>query len=200
MSKDVRRKIIDAAAEAFSVYGYDKTTVEDIARMADKGKATVYYYFEGKAEILSEALEEEVRAMCDALSPYMAKTDPADMARNLGSYLKKRMDLLLASRLLMKFSAENLRRGSRSELGGIILNARKAFDDAEKQFFEAVCRFATASGALDSKVRPEIFAEMLSMVLRGVEVQMVLSGDKNDVRATYDEMVNFITNTDNYNI
>ena len=42
MSKDVRKKILEAASEAFSAYGYDKTTVEDIAKMADKAKTTVY--------------------------------------------------------------------------------------------------------------------------------------------------------------
>ena len=56
MSKDARKRILEAASEAFSVYGYDKTTVEDIARMADKAKASVYYYFGGKDEILEAAL------------------------------------------------------------------------------------------------------------------------------------------------
>ena len=174
MSKDVRKKILEAASEAFSAYGYDKTTVEDIAKMADKAKTTVYYYFEGKAEIFSAALEEEVRAMQDGLS------------------------VLLGSRLYRKFLVEAIKRGNRSELGSILLKAREPLDLAERQFFSLVCAFAKETGALDNKVEPEIFAEMLTMVLRGVEVQILLSDDEAASMATYDEMVNFITNTDNY--
>lgn len=197
MSKDVRKKILEAASEAFSAYGYDKTTVEDIAKMADKAKTTVYYYFEGKAEIFSAALEEEVRAMQDGLAVYL---NPAsgNIVPSLRDYLKKRMDVLLGSRLYRKFLVEAIKRGNRSELGSILLKAREPLDLAERQFFSLVCAFAKETGALDNKVEPEIFAEMLTMVLRGVEVQILLSDDEAASMATYDEMVNFITNTDNY--
>lgn len=197
MSKDARKRILEAASEAFSVYGYDKTTVEDIARMADKAKASVYYYFGGKAEILEAALAEEVDTMRHRLSGCM-NTCPSDITRSLGAYLKTRMDVVLESPLYMKFAVESLRRGNKSEPAGILINARKPLDEAEEGFFEAVCRFATASGALGDKVKPENFAEMLSMVLRGAEVQILLSDDRAAARATYDEMVNFITNSDNF--
>lgn len=197
MSKDARKRILEAASEAFSVYGYDKTTVEDIARMADKAKASVYYYFDGKAEILEAALAEEVDTMRGRLSECM-NTCPSDITRSLGAYLKTRMDVVLESPLYMKFAVESLRRGNKSEPAGILINARKPLDEAEESFFEAVCRFATASGALGDKVKPESFAEMLSMVLRGAEVQILLSDDRAAARATYDEMVNFITNSDNF--
>ena len=49
-------------------------------------------------------------------------------------------------------------------------------------------------------MKPEIFAEMLGMVLKGVEVQILLSDDRSASLATYEEMVNFITNTDNYSL
>lgn len=96
MSKDARKRILEAASEAFSVYGYDKTTVEDIARMADKAKASVYYYFGGKAEILEAALAEEVDTMRHRLSGCM-NTCPSDITRSLGAYLKTRMDVVLES-------------------------------------------------------------------------------------------------------
>lgn len=197
MSKDVRKKILEAASEAFSAYGYDKTTVEDIAKMAGKAKTTVYYYFEGKVEIFAAALEEEVRAMQDGLAVYLNPTS-GNIVPSLRDYLKKRMDALLGSRLYRKFLVEAIMRGNRSEYGSILLKAREPLDLAERQFFSLVCAFAKETGALDNKVEPEIFGEMLTMVLRGVEVQILLSDDEAASMATYDEMVNFITNTDNY--
>ena len=131
MSKDARKRILEAASEAFSVYGYDKTTVEDIARMADKAKASVYYYFDGKAEILEAALAEEVDTMRGRLSECM-NTCPSDITRSLGAYLKTRMDVVLESPLYMKFAVESLRRGNKSEPAGILINARKPLDEAEE--------------------------------------------------------------------
>lgn len=199
MSKDVRKKIIEAATEVFSTYGYEKTTIEDIARMADKAKTSVYYYFEGKTEIFAAALGNEISAMSEALGGYL-RADPKDIVRNFREYLKKRMDLVLESKLYRKFLPEMLKRDNKSELCGIFIKAREEFDRDERQFFSSICFYAQASGALDSKVKPEIFAEMLGMVLKGVEMQILLSDDRSASLATYEEMVNFITNTDNYNL
>lgn len=199
MSKDVRKKIIEAATEVFSTYGYEKTTIEDIARMADKAKTSVYYYFEGKADIFAAALGNEISAMSGALEQYRM-SDPADIVRSFREYLKKRMDLVLESRLYKKFLPEMLKRDNKSELSSIFFKARTNFDMYERQFFKALCSYAKNAGALDSKVRPEIFAEMLGMVLNGAEMQIVVSDDKTASMATYEEMVNFITNTNNYNL
>ena len=199
MSKDVRKKIIEAATEVFSTYGYEKTTIEDIARMADKAKTSVYYYFEGKADIFAAALGNKISAMSGALEQYRM-SDPADIVRSFREYLKKRMDLVLESKLYKKFMPEMLKRDNKSELGGIFIKAMEEFDLAERQFFSTICFYAQASGALDNKVKPEIFAEMLGMVLKGVEVQILLSDDRSASLATYEEMVNFITNTDNYSL
>lgn len=199
MSKDVRKKIIEAASEVFSVYGYEKTTVEDIAKMADKAKTTVYYYFAGKAEIFAAALDEELSGMCSALAEYR-RTESESIVERFREYLKKRMEVVLESRLYKKFLPEMLKRDNKSELSSIFFKARTNFEMYERQFFKALCSYAKNAGALDSKVRPEIFAEMLGMVLNGAEMQILVSDDKTASMATYEEMVNFITNTNNYNL
>jgi TetR/AcrR family fatty acid metabolism transcriptional regulator len=49
---DKRRRILDAAAEAFSEFGYGKTRIQQIARLAGVGDGTIYQYFKNKQEIL----------------------------------------------------------------------------------------------------------------------------------------------------
>lgn len=56
-----RREILAAALEIFSRDGYHKGTVEDIARLAGIGKATVYEYFSSKQEIFQEMLVHFLR-------------------------------------------------------------------------------------------------------------------------------------------
>lgn len=48
---DVRKQILDAAKTIFQKWGLFKSTMEDIAREAGKGKSTLYYYFKSKEEI-----------------------------------------------------------------------------------------------------------------------------------------------------
>jgi AcrR family transcriptional regulator len=59
-------RILDAANELITHYGYDKTTVDDIARLAGVSKGAVYLHFKSK-EALFEALllRESERVMED---------------------------------------------------------------------------------------------------------------------------------------
>jgi AcrR family transcriptional regulator len=62
MKKDdrVRADILQAAETVFQQWGITKTTMEDIARQAGKGKSTLYYYFEGKDELLDAMAQAQL--------------------------------------------------------------------------------------------------------------------------------------------
>lgn len=47
----VRTEILKAAERVFQKWGINKTTMEDIAHEAGKGKSTLYYYYQSKEEI-----------------------------------------------------------------------------------------------------------------------------------------------------
>ncbi len=53
MQTDTGKKmvILKVATDLFKRYGYAKTSLEDIAKEAQLGKGTIYYYFESKEEI-----------------------------------------------------------------------------------------------------------------------------------------------------
>ena len=61
----VRERIIDAARVVFAKYGYKKTTMDDIALSAKKGKSSIYYYFKSKEEIFEAVVETESRLLFD---------------------------------------------------------------------------------------------------------------------------------------
>ena len=46
-----RRQIMDAAKDVFSIKGFTKTTMEDIAREAELSPGTLYLYFKNKDEL-----------------------------------------------------------------------------------------------------------------------------------------------------
>ncbi|TGN95814.1 TetR/AcrR family transcriptional regulator [Burkholderia sp. USMB20] len=56
---DVRDQIVAAATEHFSLYGYEKTTVSDLAKAIGFSKAYIYKFFESK-----QAIGEMICANC----------------------------------------------------------------------------------------------------------------------------------------
>ncbi|MDH4128006.1 MAG: TetR/AcrR family transcriptional regulator [Spirochaetota bacterium] len=50
--EQIRNRILEAAKKRFEHYGYNKTTVEEIAEDAGIGKGSVYLHFKSKQEIL----------------------------------------------------------------------------------------------------------------------------------------------------
>ncbi len=50
--EEVKNDIIQAANVLFVKYGFHKTTMEDIAKLAGKGKSTLYYYYTSKEEVM----------------------------------------------------------------------------------------------------------------------------------------------------
>lgn len=74
---DVRAQIVTAAKEHFSRYGYEKTTVSDLAKSIGFSKAYIYKFFESK-QVIGELIcsncliemEAEIRqAVADAQRP-----------------------------------------------------------------------------------------------------------------------------------
>ena len=53
-------RILDAAFEKFRQYGFLKTTVDEVARHAQVGKGTIYFYFKNKEDILNALLDREL--------------------------------------------------------------------------------------------------------------------------------------------
>lgn len=60
------QRILDAAAELISLYGYDKTSVSDIAEAAGISKGAVYLHFSSKEELFEALLYREVMAYSES--------------------------------------------------------------------------------------------------------------------------------------
>ena len=66
--RKTRHAIIEAAIRLFANRGYDKTSIEDLAREAGVGKGTIYGYFHNKEEIFLAFCEEEIDFALAALA------------------------------------------------------------------------------------------------------------------------------------
>lgn len=70
------RRLLDAAMTCLARYGYAKTTLDDIARVAGCGRATAYRYFPGKTTLVARAVEDAlVRTLTEVADRARAADD-----------------------------------------------------------------------------------------------------------------------------
>lgn len=104
---EVRNQIVAAATEHFSRYGYEKTTVSDLAKVIGFSKAYVYKFFESKqaigemicANCLGE-IEAEVRAAID-----QADRPPEKLRRMFKAIVDSSRRLFFRDRKLYEIAA-----------------------------------------------------------------------------------------------
>jgi AcrR family transcriptional regulator len=58
--RETRQAIMDAAVSLFSQKGFEKSSIEEIAKMAGIGKGTIYGYFRAKEDIFLAFCEDEI--------------------------------------------------------------------------------------------------------------------------------------------
>lgn len=56
-------EIVEAAKKSFTLFGYKATTVEQVAKIANVGKGTIYNFFENKQELLQFVVKNLIDEM-----------------------------------------------------------------------------------------------------------------------------------------
>jgi AcrR family transcriptional regulator len=69
-----KESILREAARAFRVQGYDKTKMEDIAERLELSKASIYYYFPTKEDLLYQVCEGAVGNALDQMTEIQAQS------------------------------------------------------------------------------------------------------------------------------
>lgn len=68
---DRRQEILEAAAKSFSLFGYKATTMDQVAKIANVGKGTIYTFFANKEELFNAIVVkmiQEMRAEADSVA------------------------------------------------------------------------------------------------------------------------------------
>ena len=122
-SERKRRQIIAAATEHFLADGYERTSMDDIAKTAGVSKQTVYQHFETKAALLSEVVQSvigDTGAEADAPIAKLGETD--DLTRDLRVYARAQL------RAVIQPAPMRLRR--------LIVAEAQTFPDLARLFYE----------------------------------------------------------------
>lgn len=141
---DVRDAILDSAERLLGLYGYTKTTVDDIAQEAGIGKGTIYLHFRGKEEIAVswiDRLNQRLRARLEEIAA--GDGAPAE-----------RLHEMLVARVMFRFdSARNHSKSMDDLLASVrplLLECRKRWHEAEAEIFAQILREGSGRGAFSA--------------------------------------------------
>ena len=86
LKQERRRQILEASLEAFAEKGFDKTTMDDIARASDVSKGLLYWYFANKQTLFAALIEmvfDDFQMMVDRIISTTKTQSPPDRLRAL---------------------------------------------------------------------------------------------------------------------
>ena len=104
---EVRDQIVAAATEHFSRYGYEKTTVSDLAKAIGFSKAYIYKFFESKQAIGEMICANCLREIETEVSAAVAETDlpPEKLRRMFKVLIEASLRLFFQDRKLYEIAA-----------------------------------------------------------------------------------------------
>ncbi|WP_028402524.1 TetR/AcrR family transcriptional regulator [Ectobacillus panaciterrae] len=63
MAVDRKRAVVEAATKSFASFGYKATTMDQVAKLANVGKGTIYTFFKNKEELFGEIISHLIMEM-----------------------------------------------------------------------------------------------------------------------------------------
>lgn len=102
---DRRQLILQAAAKSFSLFGYKATTMDQVAKIANVGKGTIYTFFTNKEQLFDEILRDMMAEMKMIADREIRRDKP--FFDNLHRVLDALLEFRSEQELFIKLSQEN---------------------------------------------------------------------------------------------
>lgn len=178
--EETREKIVSVADKLFSRFGFQKTSMDEIARTSRKAKGSLYYHFSSKEELFREVVQKEVNYLKDKLSEIVSSPD-LNAGGKLKNYLMIRMEVLK--------EATNYHETIRSdffETFDFINDIRKDLDEWERERIGVIINEGMNKGEFELHISTEVLSDVLIMLLKGMEIPFYLQ-DKYELYTPYFE-------------
>lgn len=178
--------ILQAAAECFARFGFDKTTLDDIGRRAGLNKASLYYYFKNKEDIfIAVVLHETKSFIADVQSKTLAFPD---VRRQIRFFLTERIRRYGEVIHLTRLSVENM-----EKLEPMFDEVHKETRDTEITFLTMLLKRGVAENAFNFPLSSSEMAETLFFLSNSLKHETLrnsgrFAGQSPDFSATITHM------------
>lgn len=183
LPEGMRDKVL-AAAELFADAGLDATRMEDIAVATGVPKATLYYYFEGKEDILAYLFHEVLDEVATAIDDAVAGEGTA--AERLWAAVVAHLRVIEAHPAASRALQFDLGRAARIPI----------VNDRIETAFRAPVRKLLDEGAADGSLRPVDHPKLIAVAILGavttVGINAISLGRSRSLDSIADDVLGFV--------
>jgi len=167
--QDKACRIIEVAQKRFGQYGFEKTTINDIASDLKMSKGSLYYYFPDKEHIYIAVIQKEHDLFIHMVNEKIALlSDPSEMIRE---YVHVRLAYFRSFLNLSKFRHDNY-----WELHAIMRERWAIFKVQEETLIIDILKLGVEKEYFEIKNIPEI-SELLLDTIRGLSIAFIKNNE-----------------------
>ena len=186
MSPKTKEVIVNVASKLFGRYGFYKTSMDEIAKIARKAKGSLYYHFESKEELFKEVVSKEfeiVKTELDKITHLEDVTAP-DLIK---LYLNSRMELLSKS-----YNYHETLKADLNEHFEFLDEIRSNFASWEKERLRFIINKGISEGSIDSTLNFDVAIDVFILILKSAEIQFFVQNKYEAFAPHFDELLGII--------
>ncbi len=182
---DIREnQILDAATELIVHFGYDKTTMSDIAEQAGVTRAIVYLHFQSKEQLFEALLHRETRKY---LAAWLAALEADPGSGTIAGVFRGSLSAIRQSPLLSALMKQD-----RQMFGKYLHKSGNLFAAFQsRSLWPETLKELQAAGAVRQNVQPEVFGYLMNALALGI-VEMA-AGKAADEAPPFDALLEATT-------
>lgn len=186
MSRGTKDTIVSVAGKLFSRYGFYKTSMDEIAKVARKAKGSLYYNFDSKEELFKEVVFREIDHVKRELSKIFENQDYSP-TQIIKVYLRKRMELLSKA-----LNYHETLKADLNEHFSFLDQIRSDFAHWETENFKKIIQLGIQQGLIDPNLNFEVAIEVFILILKSSEIQFFVQNRYQEFAPHFDELIEII--------
>lgn len=183
---ETKETILTVATRLFSRFGFHKTSMDEIAKIARKAKGSLYYHFESKEDLFREVISNEMNYLKDQLT-IIVNNPNLPAFEKLKSYLLKRMEVMNT----MTNYHETLY-ADFFEHFHFIDDKRAELDNWEKNSIKKIIEQGLSSDEFTIESDVNVILDIFMMVLKGIETPFFLQKKYEHYFPYFEGLINIL--------
>ncbi len=180
-----KEKILMVADKLFGRYGFYKTSMDEVAKIARKAKGSLYYHFSSKEDLFREVVAKEIQNLKKGLDEVV--NSDLNAKDKIKAYLLKRMQILI--------NASNYHETLKADFYehfDFIDKLRTDLDKWEKNKIAQIIEEGIKNNEFTVFKNMEVTLDVFIMVLKGLEIPFFIQGKYNDLEPYFDDMLGIL--------
>ena len=185
--EDTRDKILSVANKLFGRFGFYKTSMDEIAKIARKAKGSLYYHFSSKEDLFKEVVSKEIVNLKNQLSVIVNNSD-LSASEKIKAYLIKRMEVLKGAT-----SYHETIKADFFEHFDFIDDLRQELDKWEKEKLKSIIIQGIETNEFSVVGEIDVLTDVFIMVLKGLEIPFFLQNKYEKYVPYFDNLIGILT-------